>query len=69
MNQAQVSVSPRSGADDKKKGRYGDPVLNLENTFIEIDGVEYQVVDLLRLVVENLKGKTHEERGDDSSVA
>jgi hypothetical protein len=53
--QTQVLTQPRSVADEKKKGRYGNPILDLENTFIETDGVEHKVVDLLRLVVENLK--------------
>lgn len=55
--QKQVTVSSRTGADDKKKGHYPNPILDLENTFIEIDGVEYEIADLLKIVVQTLKEK------------
>jgi hypothetical protein len=55
--QTEMLTEPRSGAEDKKKGRYPNPIIDLENAFIEIDGVEHNVADLLKLVVQILKEK------------
>ena len=51
--QTEMRTEPLSGADDKKKGRYPNPIIDLENAFIEIEGVEYRVADLLKLVVQS----------------
>ena len=37
------------------QGQYPDPVMDLKNTFITIDGVKHQVDDLLRLVANHFK--------------
>ena len=55
--QTEMRTEPLSGADDKKKGRYPNPIIDLENAFIEIEGVEYRVADLLKLVVQAIKEK------------
>ncbi len=55
--QTQVEVQPRSGVEDKGRRHYPNPIINLENAFIEIDGKRHNVADLLEQLVEMLVEK------------
>lgn len=57
QRQVQVQVQPRSGAEDKGTGLYPNPIMNLGNAFIEIDGKRHNVADLLKRLVEILDEK------------
>jgi hypothetical protein len=53
--QQQVQTAPRPLTQEEKDAHASNPIINLENAFIDIDGKRYRVVDLLRLVVEKLQ--------------
>jgi hypothetical protein len=53
--QRQVPTAPRPPTQEEKDAHATNPIINLENAFIDIDGKRHRIVDLLRLVVEKLQ--------------
>jgi len=53
--QTQVKVAPRAPTQSEKDGKASNPLLDLENAFVVIDGKRHSVKDLLKLVVEKLE--------------
>ncbi len=46
--QKQVAVQPKTGAGSDGASKYPNPIMDLENTYIEKDGKRLNVADLLR---------------------
>jgi hypothetical protein len=53
--QQMVRGAPRPMTQEEKDARASNPLLNLENAFIDIDGKRYRIPDLMRLLVEKLQ--------------